>query len=262
MSLRKLSIVVPTYNEKDNIYSLVELVDEALRGIPYEIIFVDDSTDSTPEILKDISEKDGRVRFEHRIGEKGLSTAVMRGFELADGDYIAVMDADLQHPPAVLRSMYCAMGNHADICIPSRFIKGGSDGGLDPVRKLVSATARYIGKIVLPCLRHVSDPTGGLFMFRKDIMRDADMRPIGWKILIEVLATCRYDKIIEIPYEFSRRNAGQSKLSGRVTLEYLKQVAMLVPRAVQNNTTVIRWTPERMAERVAGMDEYIAKNNR
>lgn len=261
MPSKKISIVIPTYNEKDNVNCLSSQLHDALDGIPHDIIFVDDSTDSTPDILRELSRKDSNVRYEHRNGEKGLSTAVMRGFELADSDYIAVMDADFQHPPAILRSMYCAMENHADICIPSRFIKGGSDGGLDVFRKMVSAAARYLGKIFLPCLHDVSDPTGGLFMFRKEILCNADMHPVGWKILVEVLATCRYERIIEIPYEFSQRNAGHSKLSMKVTFDYIRQIFMLVPRALNNHAKVIRWTPGFMADRVKAMDVHIKNNN-
>ena len=257
MPLKKLSVVVPTYNERDNVRKLSGLIEKALTGIPHEIIFVDDSTDDTPEILKGLCESDSRIRYEHRTGKNGLSSAVVCGFEISCGDYIAVMDADMQHPPAILRNMYCAMGNHADICVPSRFIMGGDDGGLDIFRKMVSGAARYLGKVLLPCLWKVSDPTGGLFMFRREILTGADIRPVGWKILIEMLAVCRYNKIIEIPDSFGERNAGESKLSGKVTAEYLGQLISLIPRAVKNHADVVRWTPERMNERTTRMDKYI-----
>lgn len=246
MSVKKLSVVIPTYNEQDNIGRLLEEIDKALLNVPYEIIFVDDSTDSTPEVLAKAAGADDRVRFEHREGASGLATAVLRGFELATGDYIAVMDADLQHPPIALRYMYCAMRRGADICIPSRFIPGGSDGGLDIYRKFVSAVARYIGKISLRCLRWISDPTSGLFMFRRSILDGADLQPIGWKIMIEVLAMCTYSKVIELPYTFQDRNAGESKLSGKVTFEYLKQVFGLILRARRNRTRVVRWSVARL----------------
>ena len=121
---------------------------------------------------------------------------------MADGDFLACMDADLQHPPAILRPMYAAMLSGADICIPSRLIRGGSDGGLNPARKLVSGTARWMGKIALPSLRNISDPTSGLFMFRKEMLEGADLQPIGWKIMVEGLAMCKYSLVVEIPYEF------------------------------------------------------------
>ncbi|MCR5108737.1 MAG: polyprenol monophosphomannose synthase [Lachnospiraceae bacterium] len=232
----KLSVVIPTYNEAENVGNLVNQIDYALRGIPYEIIFVDDSRDETPEVIEKVMKENRNVRLYHRTNESGLATAVLKGFELSKGDYIAVMDADLQHPPTILRSMYAVIADGYDICVPSRFIKDGSDGGLGPYRKLVSGVARYIGKIFLPCLRKVTDPTSGLFMFKKEVIKDADLRPIGWKILIEVLAMGEYEAIVEIPYKFQARPAGESKLSSKVTIEYLKQVRELMSRS-RNKTT-------------------------
>ena len=243
--MSKVSIVVPSYNERDNVKKLVEQIDEALTGIDHEILFVDDSTDDTPKILDEISKEMPHVRYKHRENEKGLATAVILGFKLAQGDYLACMDADLQHPPAILRPMYAALESGADFCIPSRLIPGGDDGGLNWYRKLVSGTARLIGQILLPCLRKISDPTSGLFMFRREAIKDADMRPVGWKIMVEVLATARYGKIVEIPYAFQERNSGESKLDSKVTVQYLQQCFGLMSRAVKNkNVQVERWTKE------------------
>ncbi|MBR6452788.1 MAG: polyprenol monophosphomannose synthase [Lachnospiraceae bacterium] len=245
--MKKVSIVVPTFNEKDNVGNLVNQIDYALRGISYEVVFVDDSTDETPEMIEKVMKENANVRMEHRTKEKGLATAVLRGFSLSEGDYIAVMDADLQHPPTILRSMYAVMESGADFCVPSRFIPGGSDGGLGPYRKLVSGVARYIGKILLPCLRKITDPTSGLFMFRREVIKDADMRPIGWKILVEVLATGTYRTVVEIPYRFQARPAGESKLSSKVTMEYLMQIRDLMTRGKkQREMKVIRWSLEKM----------------
>ena len=245
--MSKVSIVVPTFNEADNVGNLVNQIDYALRGIDYEVIFVDDSTDNTPDAIREVMEENPRVRMEHRDTEKGLATAVLLGFTLAQGDYIAVMDADLQHPPAILRSMYAVLETGVDFCVPSRFIPGGNDGGLGPYRKLVSGVARYIGKIMLPSLRHITDPTSGLFMFRREVIDGADLRPIGWKIMVEVLAMGTYTTVVEIPYKFQARPAGESKLSSRVTFEYLKQVAELTRRGKrQSGMTVTRWTTEQV----------------
>ena len=245
--MSKISVVVPTYNESENVGNLTNQIDYALRGIDYEVIFVDDSTDNTPDAKKKVMEENPNVRMEHRETEKGLATAVLEGFKLSRGDYIAVMDADLQHPPAILRSMYAVMETGVDFCVPSRFIPGGSDGGLGPYRKLVSGVARYIGKIMLPSLRKITDPTSGLFMFRRSVIEDADLRPIGWKIMVEVLAMGNYRSVVEIPYKFQARPAGESKLSSKVTLEYLKQVAELTRRGKkQSNVTVTRWSVSKL----------------
>ena len=234
--------MVPTYNEAENVGNLVNQIDYALRGIEYEVIFVDDSTDDTPEAIKRTMDENGNVRMEHRDTEKGLATAVLKGFSLADGDYIAVMDADLQHPPAILRSMYAVMETGADFCVPSRFIPGGNDGGLGPYRKLVSGVARYIGKILLPSLRRITDPTSGLFMFRRSVIEGADLRPIGWKIMVEVLAMGTYKTVVEIPYKFQASPAGESKLSSKV-----KQIGQLMKRGKkQSDVTVTRWSAEKL----------------
>ncbi len=113
----RISIVVPTYNESENVGNLVNQIDYALRGREYEVIFIDDSTDDTPEAIKRVMGENHNVRMEHRETEKGLATAVLKGFSLASGDYIAVMDADLQHPPAILKSMYAVMETGADFCV-------------------------------------------------------------------------------------------------------------------------------------------------
>lgn len=250
--MSKLSIVVPSYNERDNVKELVEQIDRSLAGIDHEIVFVDDSTDDTLEVIGEIMNTKPHVRCEHRTAEKGLATAVIRGFALARGDYLAVMDADLQHPPAILRPMYAVLESGADFCIPSRLIPGGDDGGLNWYRKLVSGTARYIGKVLLPCLRHISDPTSGLFMFRREAIAGAELKPVGWKIMVEVLAMARYQKIVEIPYAFQQRTAGESKLDSKVTLQYLQQCFGLMRRAVRNRgVTVQRLSRQEMETAVS-----------
>ncbi|MBR2186161.1 MAG: polyprenol monophosphomannose synthase [Lachnospiraceae bacterium] len=243
--MQKLSVVVPTYNEKGNVENLVRQVDDALQGIDHEIVFVDDSTDETPEILERLSKENPNVSYEHRVGETGLATAVIRGFRIAKGDVLACMDADLQHPPKILRPMYAAILSGADFCIPSRLIPGGDDGGLNLYRKFVSGTARWMGKILLPCLRKVSDPTSGLFMFRKECIDNADLKPVGWKIMVEVLAMSEYSTIVEIPYAFQNRESGESKLSGKVTMQYIEQLFGLMKRATKRKgITVIRWSSD------------------
>ncbi|MBE5894356.1 MAG: polyprenol monophosphomannose synthase [Lachnospiraceae bacterium] len=246
-----ISIVIPTYNEKDNIKPLLERIHGALPGIPHEVVFVDDSQDSTPEVIAEIAKTDPTVVLHHRSDEKGLATAVVKGFSLAKGDYVAVMDADLQHPPEVLMDMYAAMEAHADMAIPSRFIPGGSDGGLNLWRKFVSWTARYIGKILLPCLRKVTDPTSGLFMIRRELLEGIALNPIGWKIMVEVIAMCPVKKVLETPYVFQEREAGESKLSTKVTIQYLKQVFHLMSAATNRGKgmKVQHWSLEKLEEK-------------
>jgi len=224
-----VSIIIPTYNEQEN----VTTISQAIRGVfpkdvPYEIIFVDDSTDETPEILKGLAESDSNVRFFHREDEKGLGTAVMKGFELAKGSIVTVMDADLQHPPSMLIAMIHEIKAGADIVIPSRFIPGGSDGGLRLHRKVISAGARYLGKVALKKLRRINDPTSGFFAVKKSVIRSASMNPIGWKILIEILVRGSYERVTEIPYRFQPRYCGKSKMSLKEQLNYVRHLFKLV----------------------------------
>ena len=223
-----LSIVVPTYNEGDNVFSVAERVQNVLKDRAYEIIFVDDSKDDTPDRLQKLCEIDKHVRYEHRTNERGLGTAVVRGFVLSKGDVLMVMDADLQHPPEMIPQMIEAVENGADVVIPSRFIPGGDDGGLNLFRKLVSATARYMGKIALKALRPINDPTSGYFMFRKAVIEGIRLEPIGWKILIEILAKGHYKDVTEVPYRFNKRAAGESKMSLQEQLNYLRHLYTLI----------------------------------
>ena len=244
---KKLSVVVPTFNESGNVAELARQVGEALDGVDYNIWFIDDSNDDTPKVLEELCKNDTHCHFHHREGEAqtGLATAVIEGFNMADGDFLACMDADLQHPPAILRPMYAAMLSGADICIPSRLIRGGSDGGLNVIRKFVSGTARWMGKAALSSLRKISDPTSGLFMFKKSMLEGADLKPIGWKIMIEVLAMCSYRLVVEIPYEFQDRNSGESKISKKVTLQYIEQLKNLRTRGIRHDSVIVtRWSPE------------------
>ena len=246
-SIIMLSVVIPTFNESKNIRNLVAQIDVALKGVDYEIVFVDDSKDNTPDVIMEVAKEYPQVRMEHRKNGTGLATAVLDGFKLAKGEYMACMDADLQHPPIVLKYIYRAMESGADFCIPSRLIPGGDDGGLNWYRKFVSGTARKIGQVMLPCLRKISDPTSGLFMFRREVIENADLQPIGWKIMVEVLAMGTYSKVIEIPYKFQQRTEGESKLSGKVTLEYLKQLKNLRKRYNKSNKYEVEvWSTERM----------------
>lgn len=251
-----ISIVVPTYNEKDNIIPLLERIHAALHTLPHEVIFVDDSTDETPQVIADVAKRDPSIVLRHREEEKGLATAVVLGFALARGDYVACMDADLQHPPEVLLDMVAAMHAGADIVIPSRFIPGGSDGGLDFVRGFISGMARYMGKLLLPCLRHISDPTSGLFMVRRALLQGAQLSPVGWKIMVEVLAMCPIRRVIETPYAFCDRERGESKLSAEVSLQYIRQLKELRRRAANQGRgmQVLRWSTGELTDRKAALN--------
>lgn len=224
-----VTIVIPTYNEKDNLLTLVAKIQQVLRDHPwsYEILFVDDSRDDTPSLLERLSHEEPQVRYIHREKERGLASAVVRGFQESTGHSIVVMDADLQHPPELIPLIIKRLAQ-ADIVIPSRFIEGGSDGGLNAFRKFVSWAARVIGQVALKRLRNISDCTSGYFGLNRSVIVGADLDPIGWKILIEVLVKGRFRAIHEIPYSFVLRNAGESKMSMTEQWNYIRHIVKLV----------------------------------
>jgi dolichol-phosphate mannosyltransferase len=224
-----LSIVIPTYNERDNVRPIVNRIRSVLseQSCNYEILFIDDSQDDTPATLAELSNQYAEVKYLHRETEKGLASAVVRGFALAKGESIIVMDADLQHPPQLIPLIYKRLST-ADIVIPSRFIAGGSDGGLNHFRQLISWTARSLAQLSIKRLRNISDCTSGYFGLNRSVIRGVDLTPLGWKILMEVLVKGNYHTIHEIPYSFVARDAGQSKMNCREQWNYLRHIARLV----------------------------------
>ena len=229
-----ISIIVPTYNEKDNVKPLADLIGHAIGTITeYEILYVDDSTDETPEVLAELSEQDSHVRYIHREGEKGLAAAVLLGFDEANGDILTVIDADLQHPPELLARMYEEIEKGADIVLPSRYIADGEKEGLNFIRSFVSISAKKVAQALLPPIKKISDPLGGYFMFRKSVVKGIELDPIGWKILLEILTLGTYERVVEIPYKFQKRNAGESKLNFKVSMDYFRHVLLLRKRRKQ-----------------------------
>lgn len=227
----QLSIIIPTYNEKDNIFPLIRQIDETLTGIEYEIIFMDDSDDDTMTILQAAADQNPRVRFYHRDNKKGLASAVVLGFGHATGTVMAVMDADLQHPPGLLKVMFDEIMAGADVVLPSRYIAGGANEGLSFIRTLASKGARLYSQIFLRSIRKISDPMSGYFMFRKNVIEGISFHPIGWKILIEVMAMGHYSKVVEIPYAFHKRLGGASKLTSKVMWQYIYHTLSLIFRS-------------------------------
>ncbi|MQL53915.1 glycosyltransferase [Desulfofundulus thermobenzoicus] len=223
-----LSVIIPTYNEEHNIIPVARQIGIALQDREYEIIFVDDSTDGTVRVLEKLALSNPRVRYIHRRGKRGLATAVVAGFQIAKGDILAVMDADLQHPPAVLPHLLNAIKKGNDLVIASRFLPGGSDGGLTPARRVISLTARCLGRLLLKKVRPISDPMSGFFMLRREVVQGAHLTPLGWKILMEVLVRGRYQRVAEVPYAFRRRKEDHSKMTLAEQVNYLRHLLRLV----------------------------------
>ncbi|HEX9148465.1 MAG TPA: glycosyltransferase, partial [Thermoanaerobaculia bacterium] len=216
-----LSIVLPTKNEKENVGPLFQRIEEALEGVDYEVVVVDDSDDDTAEIAAALGERaayDVRVirrGREERAG--GLSAAVVRGARAASAPWVCVMDADLQHPPEVIRELLLrAADGDVDVVVASRYCPSGDSNGFGRLRAFVSQTVTKSARLLFPRrLQGVSDPMSGFFLLRREGIELDRLRPQGFKILLEILATHGGLRRAEIPFEFGTRYAGDSKASLR-----------------------------------------------
>ena len=228
---KTLTLVVPTYNESANITLLVEKIAEALSNYKYEILFIDDnSRDGTADVI-DSLKKDYPVRVIVRRDEKGLASAVVRGFENAANETIVVMDADLQHPPAIIPSLINAINQGADIAVASRYVPGGGCADWSGLRKLISRGAIFLAWLVLPAARKVKDPMSGFFALKRSVIEGKKLDPIGYKILLETLVLGSYRKVTEVPFEFQLREQGESKLNLNQEYEYLRHLARLAKKS-------------------------------
>jgi len=229
-----ISVIIPTYNERDNLEELFRRIHEALTGVSdYEIIVVDDnSPDGTAEEARRLSFR-YPVKVLVRPGKLGLSSAVMDGLKLANGDLIAVMDADLQHPPELLPELYRRIEEGCDIAIASRYVRGGSVANWSFTRKIISKGSILLAWILLPRVRWVRDPASGYFMLRREVIEGRDLNPRGFKILMEILVKGNYSRICEVPYTFGLRRRGVSKLGTKVIMSYILHVLELSPPIVR-----------------------------
>ncbi len=204
----RVSVIIPTYNEVGTIKKLIMQIDENLHGWSYEIIVVDDSSpDGTAEAAREMK-KSYPVKVISRPKKLGLSSAVVEGFRVSYGDYIGVMDGDLQHPPEYLEDFVGAVSNGQDIAVGSRYAKGGRIDGWSVFRGAVSRGAIALS---MP-LTNVKDPMSGYFFIKKKVIEKTELNPIGYKILLEILVKGSYNKVKEIPYTFKIRENGESKL--------------------------------------------------
>ena len=234
MSKPLVSVIVPTYNERDNIPELVRRLDAALRGLPYEIVIVDDnSPDGTAEVALELS-KQYPIRVVKRPGKLGLASAVLDGFKVARGDILVVMDADLQHSPEVVPKLVEKIREGYDVVIASRYVPGGKTVGWSLIRKIISKVAIALVHILLPETRRIRDPISGFFAVRRSVVENFTSRPLGFKILLDILVRGRYNSVVEVPYTFEPRRRGKSKLSRTEIFNYLKQLLELTEyRAVK-----------------------------
>ncbi|MDD5094009.1 MAG: glycosyltransferase family 2 protein [Dehalococcoidia bacterium] len=225
--MTQLSIIVPTYNEKENLPILVERVHHALSQIDYELIVVDDnSPDGTGELADELA-RERPIKVIHREGKLGLASAVIAGFEHAEGDVLGVIDADLQHPPEKIPDLYREMG-HSDIVIASRYVNGGGVEDWTFTRKVISIGAKIMPHFLFAKIRNVKDPLSGFFLFRKKVTEGIQWNPIGYKILLEILVKGKHNTVTEVPYVFTGRERGKSNFNWTEQVNYLKHLYRLI----------------------------------
>jgi len=220
----ELALIIPTFNERQNVEPLLQLLDKALSGIRWEVIFVDDdSTDNTAGMVRSISSVRPNVRVLQRIGRRGLSSACVEGMLATSAPYLAVMDADLQHDETLLPHMLDALKREQlDIVIGSRAVEGGSMGEFSAERQMLSNLGRRLSAMV--CRTTVLDPMSGFFMLDRRYFEEVVHRlsGISFKILVDLLASAtRPVRLKELPYTFRSRLHGESKLDSTNLLEYL-----------------------------------------
>ncbi|MEM7222072.1 MAG: glycosyltransferase family 2 protein [Pseudomonadota bacterium] len=238
----ELSIIVPTLNEAPNIEELVRRLDDCLAGVDWEVVFVDDdSTDGTLDVLQSLARRDPRVRYLHRVGRAGLSSACLEGFGSSCAPYMAVMDADLQHDERLLPEMLASLRrNEADLVVGSRYTGDGGVGDWSALRARMSRLATDLARLVLRV--PLTDPMSGFFMIKRELYQRCLHRVSGkgFKILLDlVTSVAGAVRVKELPFEFRQRHAGHSKLDTLVIYEYFLVIAdKLIGRYIPVNFVI------------------------
>ena len=227
-----LSLVIPTYKERDNIENVVNiltrLLDQAIPG-NYELIVVDDdSPDRTWEVAQSLIPDYPQLRVMRRQEERGLSSAVIRGWQAATGRVLGVIDGDLQHPPEVLTQLLQKIEQGADLALASRHVDGGGVSSWSVIRRFLSRGAQVLGLVILPgVLGRVTDPMSGYFMIRRSAIANVTLNPVGYKILLEVIGRGQVGEIAEAGYVFRERTEGESKVTWKQYIEYIQHLIRL-----------------------------------
>jgi dolichol-phosphate mannosyltransferase len=233
----ELSIVVPTFNERENVHELIDRLDSCLSAVVWEVIFVDDdSPDGTAELVRQLATRDYRIRCLQRLRRRGLSSACVEGMLSSSARYLAVIDGDLQHDETLLPQMVEILrGGDADIVIGSRYIAGGGTGDWCAKRVAISRFATLLSRRIVRA--DLTDPMSGFFMIRRGAFEDAvrNLSGVGFKILLDLFASSPGPlRFLELPYRFQTRRAGESKLDSHAAWDFLmllldKLVGHIVP---------------------------------
>ena len=226
----QVSIIIPTYNESENIIQVLKSIGDYLpKDIATEAIVVDDnSPDGTGKVVEDyINDTQTKIGYSvdviHRKTKSGLSTAILDGIQHSSGETVVVMDSDFSHPPKIIPRLIEEIKiSKCDIVIASRYTQGGKVSGWSAKRKLISKAAKGIAKVGLGI--NESDPMSGFFAFRRKILEGIKLDAIGYKMLLEILVKTKGAKVKEIPYTFTNRVYGYSKLDTSTMLDYVRSV--------------------------------------
>lgn len=225
-SAPQLSVVIPTFNERDNVAPLYEKLSKVFGDTPWEMIVVDDdSPDGTADVVKTLAKSHPNVRCIHRVGRRGLSSACIEGISASVAPFAAVMDADHQHDESILPQMLQAAKDGAQLVIGSRYTEQGSAGeGFSSIRHWGSRLATWMGSVIAGS--KTTDPMSGFFLLHRELFDvvAAKLSPEGFKILLDIIVTARgINKdftVAEVPYDFRQRLAGESKLSALVVMQF------------------------------------------
>jgi dolichol-phosphate mannosyltransferase len=218
-----LTMVVPTYNERDRLSELVTRLFEAANasGVALELVIVDDNSPDGTGPLADELARSHRMKVIHRAGKLGLGTAVVEGFSAATADVVGVMDADFSHPPALVPKMLAAFrSTGADVLVASRYVPGGSTPNWPFKRRLLSRVACLLARPLSP----IRDAASGFFLIRSEIARSVTIKAGGFKICLELIVRGWPTRLVELPYQFDDRELGESKMSTREASGYLVQL--------------------------------------
>ncbi|HEV2135951.1 MAG TPA: polyprenol monophosphomannose synthase [Terracidiphilus sp.] len=226
----KLALVIPTRYEAGNILSLLHRIHAALDGVEigYELLIVDDdSGDGIADLVSAISQSDTRVRFLVRRGERGLSGAILHGWQHTDAEILGVIDADLQHPPELLPDLLTAIIEGCDLAVGSRYSKGAAVSGWNPIRRFISTAAVLATRPLQRNGLRICDPLSGFFMVRRRCIDGILFQKTGFKLLLEILVRGRIRSVKEIPLTFGLRHSGRSKAGLRTMFDYAALLARL-----------------------------------
>lgn len=218
-----ISIMLPTYNERENLPILIEKIISLKLNVKL-IIIDDNSPDGTGKLADKLAEKYKNIRVYHRYHEKGLGSAIKFGFEKTRSDFVGVMDTDLSHNPKTIVEIFKKIKEGADFIIGSRYVDGGGIREWPFLRRFISKIATWMVKP----LTHVKDPMSGFFFIKKDVIRNMEINPESCKICLDIIVRGRYKKIVEVPYIFTNRKKGKTKIfTPREIMKYLKYIAYL-----------------------------------